>query len=144
MEPVATFSTCFGAPFMSHHPKVYAKLLGEKIKKHNVNCWLINTGLIGGSYGVGKRISIKHTRELLNNAIEGGLDNVEFVKDSVFGFDIPQKVGDLPANVLNPKEAWEDKADYDKKHKELAALFIKNFEKFNIEDADIIGAGPKI
>ena len=144
VEPVATFSTCFGAPFMSHHPKVYAKLLGEKIKKHNVNCWLINTGLIGGPYGVGKRISIKHTRELLNSAIEGGLDNIEFVKDSVFGFDIPQKVGDLPAKVLNPSAAWEDKADYEKKHKELASLFIKNFKKFNIEDEDICNAGPKV
>lgn len=144
IEPVATFSTCFGAPFMSHHPKVYAKLLGEKIKKHNVNCWLINTGLIGGPYGIGKRISIKHTRQLLNSAIEGGLDDIEFVKDSVFGFDIPQKAGDLPANILNPAAAWADKADYEKKYKELAARFIKNFRKFKIEEEDIVGAGPKI
>ncbi len=143
-EPTATFSTCFGAPFMSHHPKVYAKLLGEKIKKHNVNCWLINTGLGGGPYGIGKRISIKHTRELLNAALEGGLDKGEFEKDDVFEFVIPKKVGDISPEILNPSKAWKDKKDYDVKRKELAALFIKNFEKFNIEDADIIGAGPKV
>ncbi|MEA3306652.1 MAG: phosphoenolpyruvate carboxykinase (ATP), partial [Elusimicrobiota bacterium] len=144
IEPTATFSTCFGAPFMSHHPKVYAKLLGEKIKKHNVNCWLINTGLGGGPYGIGKRISIKHTRELLNTALEGGLNEGEFEKDDVFEFVIPKKVGNISPEILNPSKAWKDKGEYDIKRKELASLFIKNFEKFNIEDADIIGAGPKI
>jgi phosphoenolpyruvate carboxykinase (ATP) len=139
-EPKATFSTCFGAPFMTHHPLVYAKMLSEKMKKYNTNCWLINTGLCGGPYGVGKRISIKLTREILNFALNFK-GECEFIKDNVFGFEIPQIPG-IDKNLLNPKTSWKNPSDYDIKYRELAAMFKKNFEKFNITDENIIKGGP--
>jgi phosphoenolpyruvate carboxykinase (ATP) len=143
-EPKATFSTCFGAPFMLHHPTVYAELLEKKMKASKAECWLINTGLCGGPYGVGKRMSIKHTRALLNSALDGALSKVKFTKDPVFGFQIPEKCPGVPAEVLNPREAWADKKLYDAKCKELAGLFAANFKKFNVTSKAINGAGPKI
>ncbi len=143
-EPKATFSTCFGAPFMSHHPSVYAELLEKKMRAHKADCWLINTGLCGGPYGVGKRMSIKHTRALLNSALDGKLAQVKFTADPVFGFEIPAECPGVPAEVLNPREAWTDKALYDAKCKELAGLFAANFKKFNVTSKAISGAGPKI
>ncbi|HBA61558.1 MAG TPA: phosphoenolpyruvate carboxykinase (ATP) [Elusimicrobia bacterium] len=143
-EPKATFSTCFGAPFMLHHPSVYAELLEKKMREHGADCWLINTGLCGGPYGVGKRMSIKHTRALLNAALDGALAKVKFTKDPVFGFGIPAKCPGVPAEVLNPREAWEDKKLYDAKCKELACLFAANFKKFNVTSKAISGAGPKL
>ena len=143
-EPKATFSTCFGAPFMSHHPSVYAELLEKKMKASKADCWLINTGLCGGPYGTGKRMSIKHTRALLNSALDGALSKVKFTKDPVFGFQIPEKCPGVPAEVLNPREAWADKKLYDAKCAELAGLFAANFKKFNVTSKAINGAGPKI
>ncbi len=143
-EPKATFSTCFGAPFMSHHPTVYAELLEKKMKASKADCWLINTGLCGGPYGVGKRMSIKHTRALLNSALDGKLAKVKFTKDPVFGFEIPAECPGVPAEVLNPRDTWADKAAYDAKLRELAGLFAANFKKFEVTNKAIIGAGPRI
>lgn len=143
-EPKATFSTCFGAPFMSHHPSVYAELLEKKMRANKADCWLINTGLCGGPYGVGKRMSIKHTRALLNSALDGKLAKVKFTKDAVFGFEIPAECPGVPAEVLNPRDAWADKALYDAKCKELAGLFTANFKKFDVKSSAITSAGPKI
>ncbi|MFA6434449.1 MAG: phosphoenolpyruvate carboxykinase (ATP) [Elusimicrobiales bacterium] len=142
-EPKATFSACFGAPFMSHHPSVYAELLEKKMRAHGVNCWLINTGLAGGPYGVGKRISIQHTRALLNGALGGALAKVKFTKDPVFGFDIPVSCPGIPAEILAPRSAWKNPADYDAKCAELAGLFSRNFKKFNVSNESILNAGPK-
>ena len=143
-EPKATFSTCFGAPFMSHHPTVYAELLEKKMRDNKADCWLINTGLCGGPYGVGKRMSIKHTRALLNSALDGKLAKVNFTKDPVFGFEIPAECPGVPSEILNPREAWADKAQYDAKYKQLAGLFTYNFKKFNVTSKVIAKAGPKI
>jgi phosphoenolpyruvate carboxykinase (ATP) len=143
-EPKATFSTCFGAPFMSHHPSVYAELLEKKMRANKADCWLINTGLCGGPYGVGKRMSIKHTRALLNSALDGKLSGVKFTKDPVFGFEIPAECPGVPAEVLNPRDTWADKKLYDAKLRELAGLFNANFKKFNVTSPAINGAAPKI
>lgn len=144
-EPQPTFSTCFGGPFMALHPSKYAELLKEKMEKHNAKCWLVNTGLVGGPYGVGSRISIKHTRALLNAALDGKLNNVKFVKDDVFGFEIPTECEGVPSEILQPSAAWLDKNEYYKKYKELAAAFVKNFEKFKEGCSDeILNAAPKV
>jgi phosphoenolpyruvate carboxykinase (ATP) len=127
---VATFSTCFGAPFMVHHPTVYAKLLGERIANHQVNCWLVNTGWTGGGYGVGSRMKIAYTRAMLNAAIEGRLANVAFEREPFFGLSIPAEVPGVPAEVLNPRNAWADSAAYDEQAKHLAGLFAENFQRF--------------
>ncbi|MDO8548895.1 MAG: phosphoenolpyruvate carboxykinase [Ignavibacteria bacterium] len=142
-EPSATFSTCFGAPFMVLHPIVYAELLGEKIKKNNVNCWLVNTGWTGGPYGVGKRMSIEYTRAMLNAALDGKLDNAETEKDPFFNLDVPLKCEGVPAEILNPKSTWKNKNNYDETAKKLANMFISNFEQFkeNIPE-EIKNAGP--
>jgi phosphoenolpyruvate carboxykinase (ATP) len=143
-EPEMTFSACFGGPFMVHHPSFYADLLKRKILRHGVNCWLVNTGWIGGPYGIGKRISIKYTRALLNAALSGELLNVEYKTDPVFGFKVPQSCGDVPVSVLNPGESWSDKDDYMRRYKDLAARFVENFKKF--EEAcppEVIAAGPR-
>jgi len=143
-EPELTFSACFGAPFMVHPPSFYADLLKRKILRHNANCWLVNTGWIGGSYSVGKRISIRYTRALLNAALDGKLLSVEYYTDPVFGFKVPMSCEDVPARVLNPAESWPNKENYMAKYKELAARFIENFKKF--EDgcpAEVLKAGPK-
>jgi phosphoenolpyruvate carboxykinase (ATP) len=144
-EPKATFSTCFGAPFMVHHPSVYAKLLGEKIKKHNVKCWLVNTGWSGGPYGVGSRMKIQYTRAMLNAALTGKLDDVEFVKDPFFNLNVPVSCEGVPAEVLNPRTTWKDKNAYDETAKKLAKMFIANFKEYEEGTAkEIIAAGPKL
>jgi phosphoenolpyruvate carboxykinase (ATP) len=129
-EPEMTFSTCFGAPFMVHHPSFYADLLKRKILKYDVHCWLVNTGWIGGPYGIGKRISIRYTRALLNAALGSKLLDVKFATDPVFGFSVPQSCDDVPAHVLNPGESWPDKTAYMQRYRELASRFIENFKKF--------------
>lgn len=142
-EPVATFSTCFGAPFMPLNPSVYANLLGEKIKKHNSNCWLINTGWSGGAYGVGKRMKIEHTRAMLNAALEGKLDNAETETDPFFGLHIPKEVDGVPSKVLNPRNSWQNKDEYDSAAKKLANMFHVNFKEFEADvDEPIRNAGP--
>jgi phosphoenolpyruvate carboxykinase (ATP) len=127
---VATFSTCFGAPFMVHHPTVYAKLLGERIAKHQVRCWLVNTGWIGGPPGVGNRMKLAYTRAMVNAAIEGRLDGVAFGTEPFFGLAIPTSVPDVPADVLDPRSAWADPAAYDLAANALAGLFFENFKRF--------------
>jgi len=142
-EPKATFSTCFGAPFMALHPSVYAKLLGEKIAKHKVNCWLVNTGWTGGPYGVGNRMKIKYTRAMLTAALEGKLDNVEFIKDPFFNLMVPQTCPEVPVDVLNPKNTWTDKNAYDEQAKKLANMFVENFKEYSEGTSDAIKqAGP--
>ena len=142
-EPKATFSTCFGAPFMALHPSVYANLLGEKIVKHNVNCWLVNTGWTGGPYGVGNRMKIKYTRAMLTAALEGELDNVEYVKDPFFNLLVPQTCPEVPAEVLNPKNTWTDKNAYEEQAKKLANMFVENFKDYSEGTSDAIKqAGP--
>ena len=124
---------------MPQHPSVYAKLLGEKIKKHNVKCWLVNTGWTGGPYGVGHRMSIKYTRALLNAALDGKLDKVELVTDHIFGLSIPKECPGVPADVLMPKNTWKD----DQKAKDLAKRFKENFKEFEAFVADDVKqAGP--
>jgi phosphoenolpyruvate carboxykinase (ATP) len=143
-EPEMTFSACFGGPFMVHHPSFYADLLKRKILRHGVNCWLVNTGWIGGPYGIGKRISIKYTRALLNAALSGELLNVEYKTDPVFGFQVPQRCGEVPVSVLNPGESWSNKDDYMRRYKDLAARFIENFKKFEEGcSPEVVAAGPK-
>jgi phosphoenolpyruvate carboxykinase (ATP) len=143
-EPKATFSACFGAPFMSHHPSVYAELLEKKMRAHKVNCWLINTGLAGGPYGIGRRISIRHTRALLNGALSGALAAVKFGKDPVFGFEIPVSCPGVPPEIMAPRSAWRSPADYDAKLAELAGLFSENFKKIGVSNENIAKAGPEI
>lgn len=144
-EPKMTFSTCFGAPFIVHHPYFYAKLLKEKIEKNKSNCWLVNTGWIGGAFGVGKRISIQYTRKLLNAALNGQLLNVPYTKDTVFGFEVPQKCSGVPDKILNPSDSWPDKALYEQRYKQLASKFIDNFKKYADGcPPEVAQAGPKI
>jgi len=142
-EPQATFSACFGAPFMPLHPTVYAELLAEKIRKHEAKVWLVNTGWTGGEYGVGHRMKLPHTRRMLKEAIEGNLDNVEYKKDPIFGLSIPQQVDGVPDSVLTPRDTWENTGSYDAKAKKLAKMFIDNFEQFADEASDeLMAAAP--
>ena len=135
-EPQATFSTCFGAPFMVHHPTVYANLLGERIDRHGVDCWLVNTGWTGGAYGVGERMSIAHTRAMVNAALEGKLSDVAFEGEPFFGLEIPATVPGVPNEVLNPRNAWSDKAGYDATARRLAGLFADNFKQFEAQASE--------
>ncbi len=144
-EPEITFSTCFGAPFMVHPPHRYADLLRRKIERYGATCWLVNTGWVGGPYGVGKRISIQYTRALLNAALSGKLDNVQYYRDPVFGFSVPVSCEGVPASVLSPGDAWPNQQVYLEKYRQLAARFVQNFKKFQAGCADDIrAAGPVI
>ncbi|MEX0846069.1 MAG: phosphoenolpyruvate carboxykinase [Balneolaceae bacterium] len=144
-EPEATFSACFGAPFMPLHPTVYAELLAEKIREHNSNVWLVNTGWTGGEYGEGHRMKLSHTRKMLSEAVAGNLDNVEYETDSVFGFQVPTKVDGVPSEVLIPHNNWKDKIAYEAKAKKLAEMFIENFRQFEDEASKkLIAAAPKV
>ena len=142
-EPQATFSTCFGAPFLPLDPSVYAKMLGEKVAQSNANVYLINTGWSGGSYGVGKRMSLKYTRAMVTAALTGALDNVKFELDPIFNVYVPTECPNVPAEILNPKNTWADKAEYDKTAKMLAARFTENFKKYTHMPENIVKAGPK-
>lgn len=143
-EPEMTFSTCFGAPFMVHHPSFYADLLKRKILKYGAHCWLVNTGWIGGAYGIGKRISIRYTRGLLNAALSGKLLDVRYATDPVFGFAVPTTCDGIPSNILNPADSWPNKEIYMQKYRELAARFIENFKHYEEGcPEEVIKAGPK-
>jgi phosphoenolpyruvate carboxykinase (ATP) len=143
-EPSATFSTCFGAPFMMMRPSVYATELAKRIEKGNCQVWLLNTGWTGGAYGTGKRISIKYSRAMLNAAMDDKLDNAEYVTDPVFGLDVPTAVPGVPSEVLNPRETWSDKAAYDTKAKEVAGMFRDKFTRYEAQVSDAVkNAGPK-
>jgi phosphoenolpyruvate carboxykinase (ATP) len=145
-EPVATFSSCFGEPFLPLHPTVYAKLLGEKIDKHEVNVFLVNTGWSGGSYGVGKRMSIKATRSCINAILDGSINDSEFETIEVFNLQVPKELEGVDSNILNPKNTWEDKEAYDKTRDKLAKMFVENFKKYtkNGAEYDYSSAGPKL
>ena len=144
-EPTITFSACFGGPFMMHHPYKYAELLKRKIERYGVQCWLVNTGWVGGPYGVGKRISIRHTRALLNAALTGKLNHVKYTKDPIFGFLVPMECPDVPAEVLSPSSSWGDKKEYDRRYKDLAMRFKENFAKFTDHTPpEVVEAGPKV
>src|ERR687898_2597918 len=129
-EPQATFSTCFGAPFMPRHPAVYAKLLGEKMARQNVKCWLVNTGWSGGGFGVGERMSIRHTRAMVRAALDGTLASVSSSTDPHFGMQVPSACPDVPGEVLNPKNTWKDKKAYDSAARDVAKRFEANFLQF--------------
>jgi phosphoenolpyruvate carboxykinase (ATP) len=130
---------------MVHHPAVYADLLKRKMLKHGATCWLVNTGWVGGPYGVGKRISIKHTRALLSAALEGKFQNAEFWTDPVFGFQVPKTCDGVPPGVMTPSSSWPDKDVYTQKYKQLASRFIENFKKFEAGcPPEVIKAGPKL
>lgn len=130
---------------MVHHPNYYAELLRKKITRYNVNCWLLNTGWVGGPYGIGKRISIQYTRAMLSAAISGSLANVDYETDPIFGFEVPRNCPGVPDEVLNPASAWSSESDYTIRYQDLAARFIDNFRKFEDEtDPAIRNSGPKI
>ncbi len=139
-EPTATFSTCFGAPFMPRHPTVYAKLLGEKMAKHGAKCWLVNTGWSGGGFGVGDRMPIKYTRAIVNAALDGRLAKASFHPDPNFGVLVPDSCPDVPGDVLNPRETWKERAQYDAQAKELTRRFADNFKQFESHVDDKVKA----
>lgn len=144
-EPEATFSTCFGAPFMPRHPSVYGNLLRDQIAKHGVNCWLVNTGWTGGAYGTGRRMPIAVTRRLLSAALDGSLAQAEFRTDPNFGFAVPVSVPGVDSSILDPRSTWADKAAYDEQAFRLVGMFSDNFAKFEDHvDPEVVSASPQI
>jgi len=126
----ATFSTCFGAPFMPRRPTEYGKMLAERVARHKAQCWLVNTGWSGGAYGVGERMKIAHTRALVRAALAGTLKDVPVRKEPFFGLMVPESCGDIPVNVLNPRMTWSDKKAYDETARHLSGRFEKNFKQY--------------
>lgn len=144
-EPEATFSACFGAAFLVWPPSKYAEMLAEKMRTHQTNAWLVNTGYTGGKYGTGKRINLKNTRAIIDAIHNGTLKNSETKKDDIFGFEVPVKCQNVPSDMLIPRSTWDNKDAYDEQAKKLGTLFIKNFEKYKEDSSDqIINAGPKV
>ena len=144
-EPSSTFSACFGAPFLPLHPGQYAEMLGKKMKEHQVNVWMINTGWSGGPYGIGHRMKLPYTRAMITAALEGKLDNVNFEAHPVFGMLMPTECPNVPSEILNPRNTWADKDAYDTKAKNLANQFRKNFEKYaSGVSEEILAAAPKV
>jgi phosphoenolpyruvate carboxykinase (ATP) len=143
-EPKATFSTCFGAPFMVWHPNVYAKFLGEKIARHDVRVWLVNTGWSGGPYGLGARMKIAHTRAMIHAALNGALDDVRYETDPIFNIDVPMSCPGVPSGVLTPRGTWRDPSGYDAQARKLALMFIDNFKAYEDEvEPEVRAAGPR-
>lgn len=144
-EPKSTFSACFGAPFLPLHPGQYAEMLGKKIKSHHVDVWMVNTGWSGGAYGVGKRMKLAYTRAMITAALQDRLDNVAYTPHPVFGMMMPASCPGVPDEILNPRNTWADKEEYDKVAKNLATAFINNFEKYaSGVTTEILAAAPKI
>jgi phosphoenolpyruvate carboxykinase (ATP) len=144
-EPKATFSTCFGAPFMPLHPGVYAKLLGERIAKTGARAWLVNTGWSGGPYGVGSRMKIGFTRAMVRAALSGALDHAQMETDPHFGLQVPKAVSGVPSEVLWPRNTWKDSAAYDAQAAKLADMFVKNFQTYaSGVSAEIRAAAPHV
>lgn len=144
-EPQTTFSACFGKPFLPLHPTQYADLLGNKLKENNIKVWLINTGWSGGTYGKGERIKLAFTRSMISAALENKFENVDFVRDAVFGLQIPVECEGVPSEILNPKNTWDDKSAYDEKALHLAKQFVQNFKSFEpFADEEILNGGPMI
>jgi phosphoenolpyruvate carboxykinase (ATP) len=145
IDPQATFSTCFGAPFLPRHPKVYGDLLREKIARHGAKCWLVNTGWSGGRAGVGARMPIAVTRALLAAALSGRLFNVEMRVDPFFGFEVPVAIDGVDPRLLNPRETWDDGAAFDAQARQLVEMFQNNFAAFETAvDAAVLSAAPKL
>eukprot|EP01117_Protostelium_nocturnum_P003626 TRINITY_DN1490_c0_g1_i1.p1 TRINITY_DN1490_c0_g1~~TRINITY_DN1490_c0_g1_i1.p1 ORF type:complete len:582 (-),score=185.74 TRINITY_DN1490_c0_g1_i1:69-1814(-) len=143
-EPEATFSACFGDPFLVLHPTKYAQMLAEKMRNHKADAWLINTGWIGGGYGVGSRIKLRYTRAIIDAIHNGELSKAPTVKSPVFGFEVPTKCTGVPDEVLQPRVSWPDEKSYDAALEKLAKLFITNITKFDVQDKEIINAGPSV
>ena len=143
-EPKATFSACFAAPFMPRRASVYAKMLGERIAKHNTVVYLINTGWSAGPYGVGKRINIKYSRAMVTAALTGSLDIVKYTHNEIFNLDIPTECSGVPSEILDPRNTWIDKDAYDLSAKKLAQMFVDNFKKLENMSEEIRLAGPKL
>ncbi len=144
-EPKATFSACFGAPFMLLHPGQYAAMLGEKMRKHEVNVWMVNTGWSGGPYGIGNRMKLGYTRAMITAALRGELDAVSYTEHPVFGMQMPESCPGVPTNILDPRSTWNNTVAYDEKSKDLATQFVRNFEKYASGVSDeILKAAPKI
>ncbi len=142
-EPSATFSACFGAPFMPRHPSVYGNLLRDLIERHHVDCWLINTGWTGGKAGVGRRMPIPVTRRLLAAALDGSLNRAEFRSDPYFGLAVPTSVPGVEPHILEPVKTWADKAEFAETARRLVDMFKDNFAKFERHvDEEVRGAGP--
>lgn len=145
VEPTTTFSACFGKAFLPLHPTTYAELLGEKLKKNKVNVWLVNTGWSGGSFGVGSRMKLSFTRAMITAALNGELDKVQFESMPVFSLAMPKSCPGVPAEILNPRNTWNDKNEYDAKMNTLAASFVKNFAQYaDFANEEILNAAPKI
>jgi phosphoenolpyruvate carboxykinase (ATP) len=143
-EPKATFSTCFGAPFLPLAPSRYARMLGEQIARHHARVWLVNTGWTGGPYGVGTRMKIAYTRAMIRAALSGALDRVAYVTDPIFNLDVPASCPDVPPEVLMPRNTWADGADYDREARKLARMFVDNFKTFETGvTGDVRAAGPR-
>jgi len=143
-EPKATFSACFGAPFLPRHPGVYAGMLGERLREHGVEVWLVNTGWSGGGYGTGDRIKLSYTRAMVQAALNGALAEAEFVPDHVFGVDVPTAVPGVPADLLRPRDTWSDRDAYDAAATQLAEMFRKNFERFAAQvPEEVRSSGPR-
>jgi phosphoenolpyruvate carboxykinase (ATP) len=144
-DPQPTFSACFGEPFLPQAPAVYAQLLGEKLDAHpHVNVWLVNTGWTGGPHGLGERMPIAATRQLLRAALEEGLDDVEYRVDPVFGFEVPIDAPGVDRSLLDPRSTWADPEAYDAKARDLAAKFRENFERFTDAPEPVRQAGPRL
>lgn len=143
VEPQTTFSTCFGAPFLPLHPSVYAEMLGKKIEEHDAKVYLVNTGWAGGKYGVGSRMKLKYTRAMVTAALNGELEKAEFELDPIFNVMVPKTCPNVPDEFLSQRRLWKDQAEYEATAKDLAARFVKNFEKYSNMPANIVNAGPK-
>ncbi|MFZ0630398.1 MAG: phosphoenolpyruvate carboxykinase (ATP) [Acidobacteriaceae bacterium] len=141
-EPVPEFSTCFGSPFLPLAPRVYAEMLGRRLREHKAECWLVNTGWTGGAFGVGKRMSLPHTRAIVHAGLDGRLAQADFTIEPAFGLSIPATCPGVPSELLNPRNAWADKAAYDTQARLLASKFVENFKKFDVPDA-VRQAGPR-
>ncbi|SIT79184.1 phosphoenolpyruvate carboxykinase (ATP) [Pontibacter indicus] len=144
-EPQTTFSACFGAAFLPLHPTKYAEMLGQKMNENNVNVWLVNTGWTGGPYGIGSRMKLPYTRAMITAALNGELDNVEYTKHPIFGVEMPNSCPNVPAEILNPRNTWANKEEYDAKATDLASKFVKNFSKYaDYANEDILAGAPQV
>jgi phosphoenolpyruvate carboxykinase (ATP) len=144
-EPVASFSACFGAAFLTHHPTVYADLLSKKMEQHGSDCYLVNTGWTGGAYGVGERMSLEATRACVDGILDGNIKNAEFETDDIFGFEVPKSLPGVDSNILNPRNAWSNKEEYDAMKKKLANMYIKNFKEYEGRGStDYTKFGPQL
>ena len=143
-EPQATFSTCFGAPFLPLPPRTYADMLAKKMRAHKCRCYIVNTGWVGGPAGVAQRILLHYNRVAIREILLGHLDHAPMVKDPLFGFDVPQRCGDIPPELLSLRNAWKNPAEYDLKARDLAQRFIQNFTQYAADAPDIVAGGPQL